>query len=111
MIDTIGTKVKGAKYANFWLLLFQRAAQEIAMIKVVVPNVAFDIIDRAIQCFGAKGLTNDTPLAQMLVWARALRFADGPDAVIVTCPGAPIHIYLLQVHIETIAKNELKSRL
>jgi acyl-CoA dehydrogenase len=65
------------------------------MIKVVVPNVAFRVVDRAIQVHGAMGLTMDTPLANMLIWARSLRFADGPD----------------EVHIEAIAKHELKSHL
>ncbi|CAI5451450.1 unnamed protein product [Caenorhabditis angaria] len=80
MIDTVGPK---------------EAKSEIAMIKVVAPNMAIKIIDRAMQQQGARGLTPFTPLAMFYVWARALRVADGPDAV----------------HLETIAKLELKSRL
>jgi acyl-CoA dehydrogenase len=51
------------------------------MIKVVAPNVAQKVIDWAIQAHGAAGLSNDTPLAGMHMWSRALRFADGPDEV------------------------------
>jgi alkylation response protein AidB-like acyl-CoA dehydrogenase len=61
------------------------------MIKVIVPTIAFGIIDRSIQVQGALGLTMDIPLANMLIYARSLRIADGPD----------------QVHLETIAKREL----
>lgn len=53
----------------------------IAMIKVVAPNMALDVIDRAIQIHGAAGLSQDTFLASMFAWQRALRFADGPDQV------------------------------
>ncbi|CAI2355432.1 unnamed protein product [Caenorhabditis sp. 36 PRJEB53466] len=80
MIDTVGPK---------------EAKSEIAMIKVVAPNMAIAVIDRAIQQQGARGLTPLTPLSSFYVWARALRVADGPDAV----------------HLETISKIELKSRL
>ncbi|MEI5604064.1 acyl-CoA dehydrogenase family protein, partial [Streptomyces brasiliscabiei] len=49
--------------------------------------------DRAIQVFGAMGLTPDTPLAFLYTWGRALRFVDGPD----------------EVHLRTIARNEIKK--
>jgi acyl-CoA dehydrogenase len=59
-----------------------KAAQDlIAMIKIVAPNMALDVIDRAIQCHGAVGLSQDTPLAHLWAYARTLRFADGPDQV------------------------------
>jgi len=53
----------------------------IAMIKIVAPNMALDVIDRAIQIHGAVGLSQDTPLARLFGYARMLRLADGPDAV------------------------------
>ncbi|XP_058387415.1 acyl-CoA dehydrogenase family member 10 [Diceros bicornis minor] len=68
------------------------AAFDIAMIKMVAPSVACRVIDRAIQAFGAAGLSSDYPLAQFFAWARALRFADGPD----------------EVHRAAVAKMELK---
>jgi alkylation response protein AidB-like acyl-CoA dehydrogenase len=71
------------------------AAREIAMIKVVMPNVAMRVLDRAIQVHGAMGVSQDTVLASMYAWARSLRLADGPD----------------EVHTEAIAKYELKSKL
>ncbi|XP_007529640.1 acyl-CoA dehydrogenase family member 10 isoform X2 [Erinaceus europaeus] len=70
------------------------AALEIAMIKMVAPSMAYRVIDRAIQAFGAAGLSNDYPLAQFFAWAHALRFADGPD----------------EVHRAAVAKMELKHR-
>ncbi|XP_012633826.2 acyl-CoA dehydrogenase family member 10 isoform X1 [Microcebus murinus] len=70
------------------------AALEIAMIKMVAPSMACRVIDRSIQAFGAAGLSSDYPLAQFFAWARALRFADGPD----------------EVHQATVAKMELKNR-
>ncbi|EQB77382.1 acyl-CoA dehydrogenase family member 10 [Camelus ferus] len=70
------------------------AALDIAMIKMVAPSMAYRVIDRAIQAFGAAGLSNDYPLAQFSAWARALRFADGPD----------------EVHRAAVAKMELKHR-
>jgi acyl-CoA dehydrogenase len=69
------------------------AHKEVAMIKVVVPRIQTAIANRAIQTFGAAGLTNDTPLAFIWTWGRALQFADGPD----------------EVHLRTIARNEIKS--
>jgi acyl-CoA dehydrogenase len=67
------------------------AATEIAAIKVVCPRMACAVIDRAIQVHGGAGMSDDTPLAYFYVWARALRFADGPD----------------EVHLRTVARQEL----
>ncbi|HKZ73960.1 MAG TPA: acyl-CoA dehydrogenase family protein [Steroidobacteraceae bacterium] len=66
MMDVAGNKV---------------ARAEIAMIKVVAPNVACRVIDWAIQAYGAGGLTEDVPLGQLYAQARSLRIADGPDEV------------------------------
>jgi acyl-CoA dehydrogenase len=57
------------------------ARAEIAMIKVVAPNMACDVIDWAMQVFGAMGMSDDVPLAYFYTVARTLRFADGPDEV------------------------------
>ncbi len=57
------------------------ARKEIAMIKVVAPNVALRVIDRAIQAHGGAGVSNDHGLAYAWVAARTLRLADGPDEV------------------------------
>jgi acyl-CoA dehydrogenase len=57
------------------------AKAEIAMIKVVAPNMACQIIDWAMQVFGGAGMSQDTPLAYFYTMARTLRFADGPDEV------------------------------
>jgi len=57
------------------------ARQEIAMIKVVVPNMLMNVLDRAIQCLGSLGVSDDTPVAAMWRHGRALRLADGPDEV------------------------------
>jgi len=66
MMDTVGNK--GAR-------------GEIAMIKVVAPNMACEVIDWAIQAHGAAGICDDFPLAYAYVSARTLRLADGPDEV------------------------------
>ncbi|WP_144207812.1 acyl-CoA dehydrogenase family protein [Shewanella donghaensis] len=59
-----------------------KAAKDlIAMIKIVVPNMSLDIIDRAIQCHGAVGVSQDTFLAHAWAGQRTLRLADGPDQV------------------------------
>ena len=78
MMDTVGNKI---------------ARQEIAQIKVIAPNVALRVLDRAIQAHGAKGLCQDTFLASAWASQRTLRLADGPD----------------EVHRETVAKLELRK--
>ncbi|QSO46165.1 acyl-CoA dehydrogenase [Alicyclobacillus mengziensis] len=78
MMDTVGNKA---------------ARKEIAMIKVVAPNVALRVIDRAIQAFGGAGVSDDFPLAAAWANVRTLRLADGPD----------------EVHRDSIARMELKS--
>lgn len=80
MMDTVGNKV---------------AKSEIAMIKVVAPSMALKVIDRAIQAFGAAGVSDDVPLAALWANARTLRLADGPD----------------EIHRAQIAKLELKKYL
>ncbi|MGH7859692.1 MAG: acyl-CoA dehydrogenase family protein [Candidatus Binatia bacterium] len=59
----------------------KEARQEISMIKVVAANIYMKVLDRAIQVFGAMGVSDDTPLALMWRQGRALRIADGPDEV------------------------------
>jgi acyl-CoA dehydrogenase len=59
----------------------KEARAEIAMIKVVAPNVALRVLDRAIQAHGGAGVSDDFPLAYFWASARALRLADGPDEV------------------------------
>ncbi|HWE51276.1 MAG TPA: acyl-CoA dehydrogenase family protein [Bryobacteraceae bacterium] len=76
MMDTVGNKV---------------ARSEIAMIKVIAPNIALRVIDRAIQAHGGAGVSQDTHLAAAWANSRTLRLADGPD----------------EVHTEAIAKWEL----
>jgi acyl-CoA dehydrogenase len=66
MMDTVGNKV---------------AKSEIAQIKVIAPNVALRVIDRAIQMHGGAGVSGDFPLAYMYAMQRTLRLADGPDEV------------------------------
>ena len=66
LMDTVG--VKGA-------------AIEISAIKVVAPNTALRVVDRAIQAHGGGGVSDDFPLARMYAGLRTLRFADGPDEV------------------------------
>ena len=57
------------------------AATEISAIKVVAPNMALRVVDRAIQAHGGAGVSDDFPLARMYAGLRTLRFADGPDEV------------------------------
>jgi acyl-CoA dehydrogenase len=78
MMDTVGNKA---------------ARTEIAMIKVVAPNMALRVIDRAIQAHGGMGVCQDTFLARAWAHIRTLRLADGPD----------------EVHRESIAKWELQK--
>ena len=59
----------------------KEARNWISKIKVIVPNVALDIIDEAIQMHGAAGISQDFPLAEMWMQMRTLKLADGPDAV------------------------------
>ncbi|WP_186140556.1 acyl-CoA dehydrogenase family protein [Burkholderia gladioli] len=59
----------------------KEARREIAMIKVVAPNMACQVIDWAIQAHGGGGVSDDFPLAYAYASARTLRFADGPDEV------------------------------
>jgi len=59
----------------------KEAKELIAMIKIVAPSMALDVIDRAIQCHGAAGVGQDTFLAHMFAMQRVLRLADGPDQV------------------------------
>ena len=68
------------------------AAHEIAMIKALVPRVQTTVCDRAMQTFGAMGLSADTPLAMLWTWGRVLRLADGPD----------------EVHLRSVAKQEMQ---
>ena len=69
------------------------ARKEISMIKVIAPTLLATIADRAMQVFGAMGVSPDTPLADFYTGGRVLRFADGPD----------------EVHLQTIARLELKD--
>lgn len=70
----------------------KQAAAEIAMIKALVPRVQTAVCDRAMQVFGAMGLSDDTPLATLWTWGRVLRLADGPD----------------EVHLRSVARQEMK---
>jgi acyl-CoA dehydrogenase len=66
LMDTVGAK---------------GAAVEVSAIKVVAPNTALRVVDRAIQAHGGGGVSDDFPLARMYAGLRTLRFADGPDEV------------------------------
>lgn len=82
-------------YKTAWLIDkygAKGARTEIAAIKVAAPAMATAVIDRAIEVFGAAGVSDDTPLAYFYTWARSLRIVDGPDAV----------------HRRSIAREELK---
>ncbi|KAL8818721.1 MAG: hypothetical protein Q9191_007881 [Dirinaria sp. TL-2023a] len=68
------------------------ALKEIAEAKVLVPQMALTVIDRAVQSFGAAGVCQDTPLANAWAQIRTLRIADGPD----------------EVHLQQMGKNENK---
>ncbi|KAI0773892.1 acyl-CoA dehydrogenase NM domain-like protein [Fomes fomentarius] len=68
------------------------ALKEIGIAKFVIPSMACQVIDRAIQAYGAEGVSQDTPLASMYAGLRTLRIADGPDAV----------------HIQQVGQRELK---
>ncbi|MCB8882044.1 acyl-CoA dehydrogenase family protein [Acidisoma cellulosilytica] len=59
----------------------QAARVDVSAIKVVAARLQTRVLDRAMQMFGAMGLSNDTPLASLWSWGRALRFIDGPDEV------------------------------
>lgn len=72
---TLSAADKMDKFGN------KEAKDLIAMIKIVAPNMAFKIIDRAIQILGGKGVGPDTQLAHYFAIARMLRLADGPDEV------------------------------
>jgi acyl-CoA dehydrogenase len=80
MMDTVGNKA---------------AQSVIAQIKVVAPNMAFRVLDRAIQVHGGAGVCQDTGLAGAWTFARAVRLTDGPD----------------EVHLRTVAKLELRREL
>ncbi len=69
------------------------AAPVISQIKVIAPRVALKVLDEAMQMHGGQGISQDTPLAMAWTWQRALRFADGPDAV----------------HRRQVARTELKK--
>jgi acyl-CoA dehydrogenase len=71
-------------YKTAWLIDqhgARGARTEIAAIKVSAPAMATAVIERAIEVFGAAGVSDDTPLAYFYAWARCLRIVDGPDAV------------------------------
>ncbi|RWR00404.1 hypothetical protein C8Q69DRAFT_484911 [Paecilomyces variotii] len=70
------------------------ALKEIAQAKVLVPQTALTVIDRAVQAFGAAGVSQDTPLAYLWALIRTLRIADGPD----------------EVHLQQLGRRENNSR-
>jgi acyl-CoA dehydrogenase len=67
------------------------ARTDVSMIKVIVPRMQVNIMNHAIQVFGAAGFTRDTPLANFWTWGRSLQLGDGPD----------------EVHIRGVAKAEI----
>ena len=67
----------------------RQAMTEIQAIKIAVPRAVQTIIDRAIQVFGAAGVSSDTPLAELYAGIRSLRIADGPDEVHLSASAAP----------------------
>ncbi len=71
----------------------KEARQEISMIKVMCANMVMQVLDRAIQLYGAAGVSDDFPIARFWRNSRALRIADGPD----------------EVHRQTIARRELRK--
>lgn len=68
----------------------QAARTAVSAIKVVVAQLQTRVVDRAIQVFGAMGLSPDTPLSYLWTWGRAMRFLDGPD----------------EVHLRVVARDE-----
>jgi acyl-CoA dehydrogenase len=78
MIDQVGAKA---------------ARKEISMIKALVPTLHTTVLDRAMQVFGAMGISPDTPLADHWTWGRAMRYFDGPD----------------EVHLRVVAHMEIKQ--
>jgi len=72
-----------------------KARDQIALIKYAVPDLAFRVIDRAVQVHGGAGVCQDFPLAKALAGMRTLRIADGPDAV----------------HKRTVARLEIRKAL
>ncbi|MEV6817002.1 acyl-CoA dehydrogenase family protein [Micromonospora sp. NPDC051296] len=70
------------------------AAAQVAMVKAIVPRVATEVIDRAIQVHGGAGVSDDVPLAAMWGWHRAMRIFDGPD----------------EVHLRSVARAEIRRR-
>ncbi|KKY25480.1 putative acyldehydrogenase family protein [Phaeomoniella chlamydospora] len=72
----------------------KHALKEIAEAKILVPNMALTVIDRAVQLYGGMGVCQDTPLANMWAQIRTLRIADGPD----------------EVHLQQMGKRENKAR-
>jgi acyl-CoA dehydrogenase len=69
----------------------KEARNAVAQIKAVAPQMACNVIDRAIQVHGAAGICDDLPLARLYAWHRAMRLFDGPD----------------EVHVRAVARGEL----
>jgi acyl-CoA dehydrogenase len=69
------------------------ARVDVSAIKLVAARLQTRVLDRAMQVFGAMGLSPDTPLAYLYTWGRAMRFLDGPD----------------EVHLRTVARAELEG--